>query len=85
MSNKIKKYFPKFESGKEDTRIETIKDWMTKNLEENPLYGDEKYAVISHKYTIAFLTAHGIDPKDRLGVSGYKFLENVEMLPFNNF
>ncbi len=82
---KCRKYFPKFESGTDDKRIDAIKNWMKTNLEENPLKDDEKYAVISHKYTCAFLTATGIDPKDRLGVSGYKFLENVQMHPFTNF
>ena len=53
---------------------------MTKNLMENPLVGDEKYAIISHKYTIAHLTATGIDKKKTIGISGYKLLENVEML-----
>jgi hypothetical protein len=55
---------------------------MTKNLMENPLVGDEKYAIISHKYTIAHLTATGIDKKKTIGISGYKLLENVEMYPY---
>ena len=55
---------------------------MIDNLEKNPLQDDEKYAVVSHKYTIAHLTATAIDKNDKVGVSGYKLLENVQMHPF---
>ena len=58
---------------------------MGNNLKENPLAEGEKYAILSHKYTIADLTATGEDKNDHLGKSGYKLLQNVEMFPFKNF
>ena len=76
LSNKIKKYFPgRLERGPLDKRCDKIKEWMRQNLIDNPLDEEkkEKYGVLSHKYTIANLTATGVD-NTALGITGHKML-----------
>lgn len=67
-------------------RAKALKEWMKTILQNQPVLGDEKIALVGHLYTFTFLTAtKEVDKKlDGLGITGYKSMNNCELYPFNN-
>ena len=57
-------------------RAEAIKGFLRKQLELDPVEGDQKYGVVCHSMIMAALTAEGLDDSDRTGFKDYIWPEN---------
>ena len=65
-------------------RAQESKKVLKKFLEENPLQGDEKIAVVCHSKLIAATTADGFEGEGALSkLTNFVWTKNAEVLPID--